>query len=69
MKKRVVKDIYNTEKVYQYSIICNVKFIEIRTINGREHVVMNDKFGREKVVYKELYDKHVKIMEPTNERK
>jgi len=55
-------DLYNTEKKYNYAGIKNISFVEFKTINDREHVVMRDIFGTEKTVYKSLYDKYTKEM-------
>lgn len=59
--KKDSKSIYNSENILIYAGVKNVRFVREESINNRDHVVMIDKDGDEKTVYKTLFDKYTKV--------
>lgn len=55
-------EIYQKGAKLKYGLYTDVEFVRKEKIKHTNYVVLVDKFGNEKKVYQELFEKHARVM-------
>jgi len=55
------KDIYKKGQKLKYGLYTNVEFVRKENIKGTEYAILKDKFGNEKKVYLDLFEKYARV--------